>query len=116
MYSLEGFHAKHATFGVEDGSTLAPGQLVQVTGDNTVDKAASGGFAGVVVSARGRSALVQITGFARIKLGESDLTALPYGCTSLAAAAGGLGKAGAGRTVIVTDKNMDTGTAGVILL
>lgn len=114
MIRLEGFHNNCATFDAGEG--VAAGQLVTVSADGKVDTAASGAFAGMAVSVREGKALVQITGYMKVKMDGGALTSLAYGAGSMAAAAGGTAASGDGRAVIVTDKDTTGSLAGIILL
>ena len=114
MIRLEGFHNNCATFDAGEG--VAAGQLVNITADGTASTAASGAFAGMALSVREGKALVQITGYMKVKMDGSALGSLAYGAGSLAAAAGGTAASGDGRAVIVVDKDTDGGLAGIILL
>ena len=113
MIRLEGFHNNCATFDAAQG--VAAGQLVTVTADGTVSTATTGSFAGLALSVRNGKALVQITGYMKVPVGEEALSSLAYGAVSLAAASGSAAS-GTGRTAIVVDKDTDNNLAGIILL
>mgnify|MGYP006959246068 FL=1 len=59
---MQGFNSQYVTMKCE--GTAEPGDLVVMCADNTVKKAVSGKFAGVVRSMRGEHALVQTGGLA----------------------------------------------------
>ena len=91
---MQGFNSQYVTMKCE--GTAEPGDLVVMCADNTVKKAASGKFAGVVRSMRGEHALVQTGGFAVLHHSGSDRVAVDI-AQYPQRPAGGLYQAGGGQ-------------------
>ena len=107
---MQGFNSQYVTMKCE--GTAEPGDLVVMCADNTVKKAASGKFAGVVRSMRGEYALVQTGGFAVLHYSGSDPQ---VGFIKLAADS----KADAvlsesGREVLATEVNTTAKNVGIL--
>lgn len=67
---MQGFNSQYITMRCEGAAE--PGDLVVMSADNTVKKASSGKFAGVVRSVRGEYALIQTGGFAVVHYSGSN--------------------------------------------
>ena len=100
---LQGYNSRYIT--MQADGKMEPGDLVVMSGNNTVKKAAAGKFVGVAHAVRGEYVLVQTGGFA----------VLPYSGTALAADSNADATASAsGREVLVTEVDATAKTVGVL--
>lgn len=107
---LQGYNSRYITM-LADGE-IAPGDLVVMSGNNTVKKAASGKFVGVAHAIRGGYVLVQTGGYAVLPYSG---TAPTVGFATLAADSNADAVADAsGREVLVTEVDAAAQTAGVL--
>jgi len=110
--SLQGYHSRYATF--EAQGELAPGDLVQLCGSMTVQKATSGKFAGVARSVRDGFALIQTGGYAQVGYSGNKPA---FGFVSLEAQPGGGSQtkvSDAGRQVLVVEVDESQAKAGIL--
>lgn len=107
---LQGYNSKYITMMGE--GEIAPGDLVVMSANNTVKKAASGKFVGVAHSIRGEYVLVQTGGFAVLPYSGS---APSIGFVTLAADSQADAVSDAsGREVLVTEVDSTAKTIGVL--
>ena len=105
---LQGYNSRYIT--MQADSKMEPGDLVVMSGNNTVKKAAAGKFVGVAHAVRGEYVLVQTGGFAVLPYSG---TAPTVGFATLAADSNADATASAsGREVLVTEVDATAKTVG----
>ena len=93
---LQGYNSRYIT--MQADGKMEPGDLVVMSGNNTVKKAAAGKFVGVAHAVRGEHVLVQTGGFATLAAdSNADATA-----------------SASGREVLVTEVDATAKTVGVL--
>lgn len=109
---LQGYNSRYITM-LCDGEA-APGDLVVMSANNTVKKATSGKFMGVIHSMRGEYALIQTGGFTVLHYSGEDPTVGFVGlmADSNADAVKGEG----GREVLVTEVDTAAKKCGYLIL
>lgn len=108
--SLQGYNSRYITLKC-DGSAK-PGDLVVMSENNTVKKAVSGKFMGVLHSLRGEYGLVQTGGFVVLHYSGIDPE---VGFQNIAADASGDGvKSDSGREVLVIEVDPSAKNAGIL--
>ena len=107
---LQGYNSRYITM-LCDGEA-APGDLVVMSANNTVKKATSGKFMGVIHSMRGEYALIQTGGFTVLHYSGEDPTVGFVGlmADSNADAVKGEG----GREVLVTEVDTAARNVGIL--
>ena len=101
---LQGYNSRYIT--MQADGKMEPGDLVVMSGNNTVKKAAAGKFVGVAHAVRGDYVLVQTGGFAVLPYSG---TAPTVGFATLAADSNA-----DGREVLVTEVDATAKTVGVL--
>ena len=100
---LQGYNSRYIT--MQADGKMEPGDLVVVSGNNTVKKAAAGKFVGVAHAVRGDYVLVQTGGFAAPTVGFATLAADSNADATTSAS---------GREVLVTEVDATAKTVGVL--
>ena len=107
---LQGYNSRYIT--MQADGKMEPGDLVVMSGNNTVKKAAAGKFVGVAHAVRGDYVLVQTGGFAVLPYSG---TAPTVGFATLASDSNADAAASAsGREVLVTEVDATAKTVGVL--
>lgn len=107
---LQGYNSRYIT--MKCSGKAAPGDLVVMSGNNIVKKAASGKFMGVIHSMRDEYALVQTGGFVVLHYSGEDPA---VGFVKLASdAAGDAVKSDSGREVLVIEVDTTEKNVGIL--
>lgn len=107
---LQGYNSRYVTMLCEMGA--APGDLVMMSADNTVKKATSGKFMGIVHSIRGEYALIQTGGYTVLHYSGEDPT---VGFVAIAADINADAvKSEGGREVLVTEVDTTAKNIGIL--
>ena len=107
---LQGYNSRYIT--MQADGKMEPGDLVVMSGNNTVKKAAAGKFVGVAHAVRGDYVLVQTGGFAVLPYSG---TAPTVGFATLAADSNADATTSAsGREGLVTEVDATAKTVGVL--
>lgn len=107
---LQGYNSRYITMLAE--GEMAPGDLVAMSANNTVKKAVSGKFMGIVHSMRGEYALIQTGGFAVLHC-SGELPTVGF-ASLLADSNADTVKGDGGREVLVTEVDSESQNIGVL--